>query len=182
MTERDQKTIRIAGIFLVIYLICFFGYKSLKGGESGGEDYATLVKRAQALQEEVREQENKVLLFEKLSAASKLDPRKIKKETLVADASAAIQSAAQSGGIQMGPVRETPGRSSNSRELSTFQIEGTGPVPAAMGLLYKLQTLGFPLLIESVQFSPAQNRPGQLKVNLTVILLNYDQFKEGPNA
>ena len=182
MTERDQKTIRIGGIIIVIYLVCFFGYKGLKRRQGGREDYAALVKRAQRLQEDVRAQENQVLLFEKLTAASKLDPRKIKKETLVADASAAIQSAAQQGGIQLGPIRETPARGSTSRELSTFQVEGTGPVPATMGLLHKLQTLGFPLIIDSVQFGPAQNRPGQLKVNITVILLNYDQFKEGPNA
>ena len=182
MTERDKKTLRIGAIIVVIYLSGFFGYKTLKGGKSGREDYAALVKRAQALQGQVREQENQVLLFEKLSTSSKLDPRKIKKETLVADASAAIQSAAQQGGIQLGPIRETPGRGSTSRELSTFQVEGTGPVPATMGLIHKLQTLGFPLIIDSVQFGPAQNRPGQLKVNLTVILLNYDQFKEWPNA
>jgi hypothetical protein len=181
MTERDKKTIRFGGVIVVIYLACFFGFKAVKKGKSRREDYAALVKRAQSLQDEVRAQENKALLFEKLTEATKLDPRKIKKQTLVADASAAIQTAAQQSGMQLGPLRETPGRGSG-RELSTFQVEGTGPVPAALGLLHKVKTLGFPLIIDSVQFSPAQNRPGQLKVNLTVIILNYDQFKEGPNA
>jgi hypothetical protein len=71
-----------------------------------------------------------------------------------------------------------------------------------MGLLHKLQTLGFPLIIDSVQLTqpsaggggggppgmpPGMPRgggpPGALKINLTIILLNYDQFKaEGPNA
>lgn len=181
MTERDQKTLRIAAIGIAIYLVGFFGFKFLKNGNRSQLDTQTLTRKAEQLQNEVRSLESKALLFEKLSEQYHFDPRKIKKETLVADASAAIQSAAQQGGIQLGPFREAPGRP-NARELTTIQVEGSGPIPATLGLVHRLQTLGFPLIIESVQFGPAQNRPGQLKVNLTIILLNYDQFKEGPNA
>jgi hypothetical protein len=182
MTDRDKRTLRIGAIVIVIYLVGFYGVRTFKRGEASRTDYQALVRKAQQLQDDVRAQENKVLLFEKLSEASKLDPRKLTNETLVAQASAAIQNAAQQGGIALGPFRETPGRPS-SRELSTIQIEGTGPVPATMGLLHKLQTLGYPLIIDSVQLTPAQNRPGQLKMNLTVIILNYEQWKkETPNA
>jgi hypothetical protein len=183
MTERDKKTIRIAAIAIVIYLAAFGGFKMWRKGASGRDDYQTLVHKAERLQEEVRADENKALLFDKLSELYGFDPRKIKKETLVADASAAIQSAAQQGGIQLGPIRESPARSSG-RELTTIQVEGSGAVPAALGLLHKLRTLGYPLLIDSVQFGPAQGRPGQVKVNVTITILNYDQFKEkeGPNA
>lgn len=181
MTDRDRKTIRFAAIGLAIYLVAFFGYKFLKGGGRNQADAQTLARQADQLQNEVRALENKALLYEKLSGLYRLDPRKIKKETLVADASAAIQNAAQQGGIQLGPFREAPGRPT-ARELTTIQVEGSGPVPAALGLVHRLQTLGFPLIIESVQFGPAQGRPGQLKVNVTIVILNYDQFKEGPNA
>jgi hypothetical protein len=182
MTERDKKTIRIAGIGVAIYLAIFFGYKMWKRGGAGQDDYETLAKRATQLQAEVRAEENKALLFDKLSDLYKFDPRKLKKETLVADASAAIQSAAQQGGIQLGPFRESPARNSG-RELTTIQVEGSGAVPSALGLLHKLRTLGFPLQIDAIQFGPAQNRPGQVKINLTITILNYDQFKEGaPNA
>lgn len=181
MTERDQKTIRVAAIGIAIYLTLFFGFKLWKSGQRGANDYQTLARRAEKLQNDLRAQETKALLYEKLSEQYKLNPAKIKKETLVADASNAIQDAARSGGMQLGPLRESPGRP-NARELSTIQVEGSGPAPAALGLIYKLQTLGYPLLIDSVQFGPAQGRPGQVKINLTVIILNYDQFKEGPNA
>jgi hypothetical protein len=182
MTDRDKRTIRIGAVILVIYLASFYGVRGWKRGEASRTDYHALVRKAEQLQQDVRAQENKVLLFEKLSEAFKLDPRKLTNETLVAEASAAIQNAAQQGGIVLGPFRETPGRPS-SRELSTIQIEGTGPVPATMALLHKLHTLGYPLIIDSLQLTPAQNRPGQLKMNLTVIILNYDQWKkEAPNA
>ena len=101
-----------------------------KKGASGQDDYHALVKKAERLQEEVRTLENKSLLFDKLSELYGFDPRKIKKDTLVADASAAIQSAAQQGGIQLGPFRESPARSSG-RDLTTIQVEGSGAVPAA---------------------------------------------------
>jgi hypothetical protein len=181
MTERDKKTVRFAAIGIVIYLAAFGGLKMWRKGASGQDDYAALVRKAERLRDEVRAEENKALLFEKLSELYAFDPRKVKKETLVADASAAIQTAAQQGGIQLGPFREAPARSS-ARELTTIQVEGSGPVPAALGLLHKLRTLGYPLLIDSVQFGPAQGRPGQVKLNVTITILNYDQFKEGPNA
>lgn len=181
MTDRDKKTIRIAGIAIVIYLAGFAGFKLWRTGASNQDDYQSLVKKTDRLQAEVRAHENKVLLFDKLSDLYKIDPRKIKKETLVADASAAIQSAAQQGGIQLGPLRESPARSTG-RELTTIQVEGSGQVSSALGLLHRLQTLGYPILIDSIQFSPAQGRPGQVKVNVTITILNYDQFKEGPNA
>jgi hypothetical protein len=197
MTDKDKKTLRIGAVFVVLYLVCFYGYRGWKRGEAGRNDYHQLVQKAEQLQNDVRAQENKVLLFEKLTNEFKLDPRKISKETLVADASAAIQAAAREGGIVLGPFRETPGRGT-ARELSTIQVEGMGPVAAAMGLLHKLQTLGFPLIIDSVQFTqpsaggggggpPGMPRgggpPGALKINLTIILLNYEQFKaEAPNA
>jgi hypothetical protein len=202
MTDRDKKTIQIASIGVAIYLVAFFGFKMWKKGATGRDDYQQLVRRAEKLQEEVRAQENKVLLFEKLTNLYQLDPAKIKKETLVADASAAIQSAAQQGGIQLGPLREAPARSSG-RELTTIQIEGTGQSSAALAYLHRLRTLGYPLIIDSVQIAPPQagsggrgpggpggpppgmmppGRPGTVKINVSITILNYDQWKEGPNA
>lgn len=181
MTDRDRKTIRIAAAGILIYLAAFGGFKMWRSGGSNRDDYQTLVKKTERLQNEVRTLENKVLLYDKLKDAYKIDPPKIKKETLVSDASAAIQSAAQQSGIQLGPFREAPARST-ARELTTMQVEGSGQVASALQLLHRLRTLGYPLLIDSVQFGPAQGRPGQVKVNVSITILNYDQWKEGPNA
>src|SRR5205814_10701721 len=88
MTERDNKTVRWGAIGVVIYLAAFGGFKMWRTGGANRDDYQTVLKRAEQLQVLVRDQENKVLLFEKLSDEFKFDPRKIKKETLVEDASA----------------------------------------------------------------------------------------------
>jgi hypothetical protein len=103
--------------------------------------------------------------------------------SLVAEASAAIQKAASSGGIQLGPIRESPARTS-SKELASMQLEGTGPIPAAMGLLHRLQSLGYPLIVDSVQITPDATKPGMVKLNLTIIILDFEQWKteELPNA
>jgi len=100
----------------------------------------------------------------------------------VADASAAIQKAAQSGKVQLGPIRETPGRSS-AKELASIQLEGVGPVPAIMGFLHQLGSLGYPLVVDAVQLTP-ENKPGSLKMNLTIVILDFEQWKkdEVPNA
>jgi len=52
-----------------------------------------------------------------------------------------------------------------------------------MGLLSRLESVGFPLIIDSVQLTP-DPRPGQLKINLTILILDFEQWKkeEPPHA
>ena len=106
----------------------------------------------------------------------KFDPAKLSTNTLVADAVAALQNAALSGGMQLGPVRETASRGS-ARELATVQMEGVGPVPAVLGFLDGMGSLGFPLVAESVQFSADRNQPGAAKLTVTVVILNVEQAR-----
>jgi len=183
LTARDRKTILYAGIAIGLYLLLFFGFKTWKRLEQSRAEHQRLLARVQSEQQEARNHENRALLFEKLSAQYRLDPRKLPQETLVAEASAAIQAAARQDGFELGPVRETPGRASG-RELSTIQFDGLGPVSAALGLAHKLQSLGFPILVDSLQLTPEPQRPGMLKLNITLVILNYAPWKNagGPNA
>lgn len=209
MTARDQRILKIGGLFAVAYLLAFYGFQFWRKGQKSQSDYQQLARKAQQMQQDFWEQQKKVLLYDKLSEAYHLDPRRISKDTLVADASAAIQNAAQQSGMRLGPFRETPGRQ-NARELSTIVIEGNGPITAALTLLHKIQTLGYPLIIDSIQLTQGGGQsgggrggppgmppgmmpgmpmgmggggpPGQLKINLTVIILNYEQWKEAPRA
>lgn len=183
LTPRDRKTIRFAALGIAIYLGLFFGVKLWRHLERDRAGYDLLLTQARREVQAARDDENRALLFEKLSAQFRLDPRKISRETLVAQASAAIQDAARQSGIQLGPVRETAGRAT-ARELSTIQFDGLGQVTAALGLVHKIQSLGFPLVIDSVQLTPQMNPPGMLKLNLTVIILNFEQWKTagGKNA
>ncbi len=183
LSSSDLRTIRRAGLALLIYLVLFFGFKAWRRLESTRTAYAQLVTRLEREQREARNAETKVMLFEKLRERYGLDPRRLPKETLVAEASSAIQKAAREGGFELGPMRETPGRA-NARELSSIQFEGAGPLPAALALVHKLQTLGYPVVIDSLQVTQDASRPGQLKLNVAVVILNFDQWKgnEVPNA
>ena len=166
-----------------VYLVLFFGFRSWKSLESTRQDYQKLVAEAQKARLELPAAENRVLLFEKLREAYQLDPRKLSRESIVADASAAIQKAAREGGMQLGPIREMAGRSSG-RELSSIQVEGMGALASALSLLHRVQTLGYPVLIDQLQLTPESPRPGMMKINLTIVILNYDAWQTGdrPNA
>lgn len=181
ISERDKRTLRVAGAGIVIYLLLFFGVSAWKRLEARRSEYRDVLASAQRLKREVQPYENRVLLAQKLKGTFKMDPQKLSRLTLVADASAAIQKAAQSGKVQLGPIRESPGRASG-KELTSIQLEGTGPVPAIMGFLHQLETLGYPLVVDAVQLTP-ESKPGSLKMNLTIVILDFEQWKEEvPNA
>lgn len=183
ITDREKRTIRLGGTALAIYLLLFFGWRIVHAIEARRANYQQLIIDAQRLRREVLPYENRALLADKLKQQFHLDPSKLSKASLVADASAAIQKAATSGGIQLGPIRESPGRSS-AKELTSMQIEGTGQVPAVISLLQRLETLGYPLIIDTVQFNPDATKPGVVKMSLTIVILDFEQWKteEKPHA
>ncbi len=85
-----------------------------------------------------------------------------------------------------------------------MQLEGMGPVPALMDFLHRLEGLGYPLIIDSLQFSIETGRPGgagggggpaapmgpggpggpPLKMSLSIVILDYEAWKkqEVPHA
>ena len=182
LTHHERRTVRFGAAAIVIYLLLFGGFQAWKYLARCRVDYQQLVSQADRLKQEVRLYDDRALAVKKLMESMRLDPANLSRTSVVAQASAAIQKAAMSGGVQVGPVRESPARPS-SKELASVQLEGTGPVPAVMGLLNRLEGVGFPLIIDSVQLTPDM-RPGQLKVNLTIWILDFDQWtKEGsPHA
>jgi hypothetical protein len=180
-TELERKTIRLAAIGITIYLLLFFGVKSWRNFSSSGSDYQQLVQSCERLRLEIERQENKALLLQKLKQNYSVDFANLSKPTIISDASSAIQKAAASGGIQLGPIRETSGHTS-AHELTSMQLEGVGPVPAIIKLLYNLNTMGYPLVIDSLQFTPDNTKPGMLKVNLTIVLIDVQQWKKETNV
>jgi len=40
-----------------------------------------------------------------------------------------------------------------------------------------MQALGYPLVIDSVQISSEAARPGMMKLSLTIVILNYENWK-----
>ncbi len=183
LTDQEKRTIRFAVVGLSIYLVLFGGLRCWKYLEKKRADYQLLVKQASALRLEVQPYENKVLLVKKFMEGLRIDPAKVTRASLVGSASSAIQKAAAAGGLKLGPIRETAARPS-TKELASMQLEGAGPVPAVTTFLHRLDTLGYPLILDSVQLSPEPTRPGMLKLTLTIIILDFEQWKkeEGPNA
>jgi hypothetical protein len=181
LTDREKRTVYFAGIGIAIYLALFGGFQVWKYFDKKRSDFRQLVMEAQNLRQQVQPYQDKVLVAKKLMDEFHLDPAKLKKETVVSEASAAIQKAAKSGGLQLGPIRESLAHGSGN-VLTTVQLESSGSIPAVLTFLASLNSIGFPLVVDSVQFTADNSRPGQVKMNLTIIILDFDQQKEAPHA
>jgi len=183
LSDHEKRTVRYAVVGISIYLVLFGGLRCWKYLEKKRADYQHLLKEASGLKQEVQPYENKVLLVKKLMESTRIDPAKLSQASVVGSASSSTQKAAATGGLKLGPIRESPARPS-TKELATMQLEGSGPVPAVTTFLHRLDNLGYPLIVDSVQLSPEPMRPGMLKVNLTIIILDFDQWRkeEVPNA
>jgi hypothetical protein len=183
MTPREKRTVRLGAIVIIFMFAAFIGFQAWKMGSRQRVEYRQLLKEAQDLKTEVKRYDDRIAVVKKLMENFHMDPARLVKTTVVAEASSAIQKAAAGGGFQLGPIRETPTRAAG-RELASIQFEGSGPVKAASGLLQRLKTLGYPLIIDSAQFTSDPQRPGQLKLKLTVVILDFEQWKneETPHA
>ena len=179
LTHREKRIIRVAAVVAALYVVFVCG----KIFEARRSEYRNLLKEAQNLAQEIRSYEDKALAVRTLMERFKLDPAKLSKATAVAETSSAIQKAAASGGIQFGPIRESPGRPS-ARELSSVKLEGSGPLPAVITFLHRLDSLGFPVVLDSVQIGADPMKPGLIKLSLTLIIMDFDQWKseEAPHA
>jgi hypothetical protein len=175
LTTQEKRTIRFGAIAVGIYLFFFCGFQMWKSLEKRRLEYAQLVADAHDLRLRMQSYQDKALVVTRMMEDFHLDPARLTNETVVAQASSAIQKAATSSGIQVGAIHETAARPS-SDAVASMQFEGTGPAPAVTALLNRMQTLGYPLLIESVQMTP-DNRPGFVKMSLTITILDFKGWK-----
>lgn len=176
LSDQEKRTIRIAAVAIGVYLILFYGYQGWKRLESGRLGYVNLLKAANAQKQDIDRYQQRLALAEKFRAKNPINFDKLSRSSLVADVSAAIQAAARTGGVQVGPIRESPVRAS-ANELASMQLEATAPVPAVMNFLHRLDGLGYPLIVESVQLAPGGQQPGALKLTLTLVVLNFEEWK-----
>lgn len=176
LNDRERRTLRYGGIGIAVYLVLFFGLQAWKFAERRRKDYQRLLREAATWNDKLAVYDEKVQLTRDLMERFRMDPGQLSRTTLVAQASAAIQQAALQGGVQLGPVRETPSRVS-AKELTGIQLEGMGPAPAVLRFLETLGTLGYPLVTETLQLGLAPTGPGQVKVSLTLLILDYEQWK-----
>ena len=177
ITERDKRTIRFAAVALAAYLVLFYGVKFVRHLENTRTEYQQLKTDARVLQQEFQTYETKALVVEKLRGDSGIDLTKLPAQSLVGETGAAVQKAAQSSGIKLGPIRESVGNAAAS-EIGSMQMEGTGPIKSVMQFLDALDGLGYPLIINSVQFGVEKREPGSLKVNLDMVIIDFTKWQE----
>jgi hypothetical protein len=174
LIDHEKRTIRRATIGIAIYLVLFCGFQMWKFLHKQRVEYLELVAEAKELRLKVQAYQSRAESLKRMMEDFHLDPAKLARETIVGAASSAIQKAATSSGIQVSAVRESASRGSGD-EIATMQFDCSGPVAAVTGLLNRMQTLGYPLVIDSVQITP-DNRPGMLKLNLTIVILNFEKW------
>ncbi|HEY5041852.1 MAG TPA: hypothetical protein VIK53_07600 [Verrucomicrobiae bacterium] len=177
LSSSEKRTIRYAAIFLLICLVLLGGSKVWKFLSHRRADYLQMVAEARQLKSGSDLDTDQAAVVKRLMEDFQLDPAALSTNTVVADASAAIQKAATSGGVKLGAIRESAGRSS-AKELATIQFEGSGPVAAVISLLHRLPLLGYPLLVDSVQITTDAMRPGQIKLSVTIIVQDFEQWKK----
>ena len=176
LTLREKRIIRIAAVSVSIYLALLYGSVVRDYFTARRHAYEELVQQARDLRGVIKPYEEKIATATNLMARFQMDPVKLKRASVVAEASAAIQQMAVSGQVAVGPIRETPGRPS-AREAGSIQFEGTGPVAAVMALLHNLDHCGFPVIIDAVQLTSDPRMPNGVKVNLTLVVLDFDAWK-----
>jgi len=175
-TPKEKRTIQMAAVCVVIYLALFYGPVARNYFTTRREAYDKLVQQARDLRDVIQPYQEKIETATNLMDRFRMDPAKLNRSTVMAEASAAIQKAAAAEGVGVGPVRETPGRAS-AKEAGSIQFEGSGPIGAVMDLLHHLDRVGFPVIIDSVQFSSDPRMPNGIKVSMTIVVLDFDDWK-----
>lgn len=183
LNDHEKRTIRFASVILVLGLVlaaCLWSVRRLQARRAA---YHVLLLEARDVRDEIGRYQDKAQVAQKLIDTFHMDPLTLTRNTLVARASAAIQKASFEAGVAPGAIRETAARGA-SKEMATIQFEGTGPAPSVMALLYQLERAGCPLVIESMRITSDPHKPGGVKLNLTIVVLDFDQWKPEaqPNA
>jgi len=112
----------------------------------------------------------------------KFDPAKLSRATVVAEASAAIQKAAAGSGIQVGRFARRP------REVQPGKLRRCNSRHRQSGRRARpvehLESIGFPLVVDAVQLNTEPTKPGMVKLTLTILILDFEQWKktEAPRA
>jgi hypothetical protein len=176
LTLREKRTIRVAAVCVTIYLALLYGPDARNYFKARRQAYDQLVQQARNLRDVIKPYEEKVATATNLMDRFHMDPVKLKRSSVVAEASAAIQQMATSERVAVGPIRETAGRPS-AREAGSIQFEGTGPIGGVMDLLHNLERSGFPVIIDAVQFTSDPRTPNGIKVNLSIVVLDFDAWK-----
>jgi len=177
LTPQEKRTIRLAGIGLAVYLTLFGGFMLVKALDRSRADYRAEVAEARALRDKIQTYRDKADLIGDLMERYHMDPTRLSRTNVIAEASAALQKAATEAGISPGTIRESAARGTG-KEIASIQLEGAGNVQGLMSLLYHLPTLGYPLILDELQITSGGPMPGAVKFNMTIAVLDFEQWSK----
>ena len=177
LTEREKKTVRLAAIGLVGYLVIFYGFKGWNALRDREAHVEQLRLDASLLETRILKEQRKDKRLKELRKSLAIDLEKLDDGTLVTDTRVAIGAAAKSRGVGIGPTKEAPARSDGST-LTTLQFGGGGGISNVADFIYSLPRLGFPLAIERVQITAETKKPGNVRFTMTVSVLSVQAWKE----
>jgi hypothetical protein len=184
LSASEKRTIRLGATAVAICLALFCLQQIWKFFSSQNADYKTLLAQTDTLRAELRPYKGKTEDVRTLMEKFHMDPNHLSRTSVVAEASAALFKTAASSGIQLGPIRESATRQS-AKEMAAIQLDCTGQVPNLLGFLHRFESMGYPIIIDAVQLTSDPTRPGNLKMHLGLVILDFEQWKaeeRKPNA
>jgi hypothetical protein len=176
LSAHEKRTIRL-GATVVAVLLALLAFQQIwKFFSSQNADYKALLAQTDKLRADLRPYQGKTEDVRALMEKFRMDPNHLSRTSVVAEASAAILKTAASGGIQLGPIRETAARQA-AKEMAAIQLDCTGQVPNLLAFLHRLETMGYPIIIDVVQLTSDPSKPGNLKMHLGLVILDFEQWK-----
>ena len=176
LTDRDRRTVRIASVLTIAYLLVFYGAEGWQVLRSMEDRFAQKKIEAEQLTVRLLKEKKKQKEVRELRKTLGIDLTKLDDETLVGEARVAIQAIAKTHGIGLGPSKESPARS-GATELAVIHLEGQGTVLGVSKFIHGLPILGYPIAIERLALRPDPKKPGQMSFTLSVVILSTKAWK-----
>ena len=176
LNEREKRTIRIGAIALATYLLVFGGLKMWRWLEARRSAYGELELELSRLENERLRMETRQVRLGKLEKQFALDLVAWNPQTIVHEVRAGIDALAKKRKVALPPIRETNGLR-QSGEFRKFLVKGSGTTVAVAQFVDELSGIGFPLVVNSFRLDKNGTKPGQVKFDLDVAILDYGSYQ-----
>jgi len=171
LSDREKRTIRIAGIALGAYLVLFTAHKVHSALEGERRAYDTLRQEADTLRIRLLKETRKRARLQGLRDHWKLGVDRLALDTVVGDARVAIEKAARACRVGLGFAREAPGRA-RAHVLAVFQLSGSGKTDAVAKFFDQISRTGYPVLLDTIHLK-AMKAPEMVTFSFSVSLVDY---------
>jgi hypothetical protein len=176
LSSSEKRTVRLAAIVLGAAFIVLAGQRVWKFFAQQRAAYTNLLAEVKERRAELKPYPGRVQDIQSMMEKFHMDPNTLSRTSVVAEASAAVLKAATAGQVQLGPIRETAARSTG-KEIATMQLDCTGKIASVLAFLHKFESIGYPIIVDSVVLTAEPMKPGMLKAHLALVILDFEQWK-----